>query len=223
LKVAFWTFRTFILQAAEKSLAGGQMQKTRTDDTPVVALLVAGDRSAFEHIYRKHNASLIRVATGIVRSRASAEEVAQDTWIAVLRNIGGFEGRSSLAGWIFSILINKSRTRAKRDGRTVSFDDDGEDDNLAAAFDGRGRWKDIPDLWEELTPERILAGRNAMEHVMAAIEALPAGQRSVIILRAQQGLEADEVCAALGISEGNMRVLLHRARLAIRAALDGLM
>ena len=110
-----------------------------------------------------------------------------------------------------------------RDGRSVSFDADGEDDNLAAAFDGRGRWKDMPDLWDELTPERILAGRNVMDHVAAAIEALPHGQRSVIILRAQQGLEADEVCAALGISEVNMRVLLHRARRTIRAALDGLM
>ncbi len=199
------------------------MQKTRTDDAPLVALLVDGDRSAFERIYRKHNASLIRVATGIVRSRATAEEVTQDTWMAVLCNIGGFEGRSSLAGWIYSILINKSRSRAQRDGRSVSFDADGEDDNLAAAFDGRGRWKDMPELWEALTPERILAGRNVMDHVTAAIEALPPGQRSVIILRAQQGLEADEVCAALGISEGNMRVLLHRARLAIRAALDGLM
>ncbi len=199
------------------------MQNTKTGDGAVVALLVAGDRSAFEQIYRKHNASLIRVATGFVRSRATAEEVTQDTWLAVLRNIGGFEGRSSLAGWIYSILINKARTRAQRDGRSVSFDADGEDDNLAAAFDGRGRWKDMPELWEELTPERILAGRNVMDQVIAAIEALPPGQRSVIILRAQQGLEADEVCAALGISEGNLRVLLHRARLAIRAALDGVM
>ncbi|MBT4624225.1 MAG: sigma-70 family RNA polymerase sigma factor [Verrucomicrobia bacterium] len=182
-----------------------------------------GDRSAFEYVYRKHNNSLIRIATGIVRIAATAEEVTQDTWLAVLRNIGGFEGRSSLAGWIYSILVNKARTRAKRDGRSVSFDAGGEDDNLAAAFDGRGRWKDMPDLWEELTPERILAGRNVMDHVIAAIEALPPGQRSVIILRAQHELEADEVCTALGISEGNMRVLLHRARLTIRAALDGLM
>jgi RNA polymerase sigma-70 factor, ECF subfamily len=199
------------------------MQKVKKNDRPLVALLVAGDRSAFEHVYRKYNASLNRVATGIVRNRATAEEVTQETWMAVLRNIGGFEGRSSLAGWIYSILVNKARTRAKRDGRSVSFDADGEDDNLAAAFDGRGRWKNIPDLWEELTPERILAGRDVMKHVTAAIEELPLGQRSVIILRAQQGLEVDEVCAALDISEGNMRVLLHRARLAIRIALDGLL
>lgn len=199
------------------------MEQADADETELVQLLVAGDRPAFERIYRKHNAALIRLAMGIVASRATAEEVAQDTWIAVLNYVGSFEGRSSLAGWIFSILINKARSRATREGRFVSFDGEGEDDNLAAAFDGRGRWKDLPDLWEELTPERILAGRSVMDHVTAAIETLPAAQRSVIILRAQQGLEAEEVCKILGISEGNMRVLLHRARLAIRAVLDGLM
>jgi RNA polymerase sigma-70 factor (ECF subfamily) len=199
------------------------MPNPRGNETALVQLLVAGDRAAFEQVYTQHNASLVRVATGVVRSRATAEEVAQDTWIAVLNSISGFEGRSSLASWIFSILINKARSRAKREGRIVSFDGAGEDDNLAAAFDGRGRWKNMPELWETFTPERILAGRSLMQHVSAAIEALPAGQRSVMILRAQQGLDAEEVCAILGISEGNMRVLLHRARLGVRAALDGLM
>lgn len=189
----------------------------------LVQLLAAGDRAAFEQVYKQHNTSLVRIATGILRSRATAEEVAQETWIAVLKSISGFEGRSSLASWIFSILINKARSRAKREGRIVSFDGAGEGDDLAAAFDGRGRWKNMPELWETLTPERILEGRSVMEHVNAAIEALPASQRSVIILRAQQGLDAKEVCAILGISEGNMRVLLHRARLGVRAALDGLM
>lgn len=191
------------------------------EEVELVRRLVAGDEAAFETIYRKHNASLIRLGMGIVGSRATAEEVAQDTWIAVLKSISGFERRSSLAGWIFSILVNKARSRAKREGRTISFEGEGEDDNLSAAFDGRGRWKDMPDLWEEITPERIIAGRNVMSHVTAAIETLPAAQRAVIILRAQQGLEPEEVCAILGISEGNMRVLLHRARLAVRAELDG--
>ena len=199
------------------------MPTARAQETALVRLLAGGDRTAFEQVYCKHNTSLIRVALGIVRSRATAEEVAQDTWIAVLKSIPGFEGRSSLASWIFSILINKARSRARRDGRIVSFDGAGENDNLAAAFDGRGRWKNMPELWETLTPERILAGRSVMSHVNAAIDALPPGQRSVIILRAQQGLDAKEVCVILGISEGNMRVLLHRARLGVRAALDGLM
>ena len=202
---------------------GNAWDSGTAEDGALLRLLVDGDRAAFEQVFRKHNAALVRVCTGIVKSRATAEEVVQDTWVAVLTGIGGFEGRSSLAGWIFTILVNKARTRARRDGRAVSFDDGGEDNSLAAAFDGRGHWKEMPELWEEITPERIIAGRSVMAHVEAAIEALPAGQRTVLALRAQHGLETAEVCAILGISEGNMRVLLHRARLAVRAALDGLM
>ncbi|MFZ5749699.1 MAG: RNA polymerase sigma factor [Pseudomonadota bacterium] len=193
------------------------------DQGALVARLIAGDRAAFECLFRKHNASMLRVCEGLVCNRASAEEIVQDTWVAVLKGIGGFEGRSSLAGWIFAILVNKARSRAQRDGRTISFDGEGEDDGLAAAFDGRGRWKDMPELWETLTPDRIVEGRNIMAHVTAAIDALPPAQRSVLILRTQQGLEPDEVCAALSITEGNMRVLLHRARLAVRKSLDALL
>lgn len=192
------------------------------DETTLLQKLAEGDRATFEVLYRKHNAAMVRFATGIVKSRATAEEVAQDAWVSVLKNIGGFEGRSSLAGWIFTIVLNKARTRAGRDGRSVSFDGAGEDDSLAAAFDGRGRWKDMPELWEEITAERIIAGRSVLQHVNAAIEALPAAQRSVLVLRGQQGLAAAEVCTMLGITEGNMRVLLHRARLAVRAAVDAL-
>ena len=198
------------------------MQQRQIEETALRQGLAAGDRATFETVYRRHNAAMVRFATAIVRNRATAEEVAQEAWLAVLRHIAGFEGRSSLAGWIFTILTNKARSRAKADGRMVSFDQDGEDDSLAAAFDGRGRWKDIPDLWEEITPERIIAGRSILEHVNAAIDALPPAQRAVLILRGQQGLESAEVCAALEISDGNMRVLLHRARFALRSALDRL-
>jgi len=163
---------------------------------------------------------MVRMCTGIVRNRATAEEIVQDTWVAVLNGISGFEGRSPLAGWIFAILVNKARSRAVRDGRTVSFDGEGEDDGLAAAFDGRGRWKDMPELWENLTPERIVEGRSILAHVTAAIETLPPAQRSVLILRAGQELKSSEVCAILAITEDNMRVLLHRARLSVRNALD---
>jgi RNA polymerase sigma-70 factor, ECF subfamily len=193
------------------------------DEKVLVGQLVAGDRTAFECVYRKHNASMIRVCQGVVRNRATAEEVVQDTWVAVLKGVAAFEGRSSLAGWIYAILVNKARSRAVRDGRTVSFDGEGEDDSLAAAFDGRGRWKDMPELWETVTPDRIVEGRNMMAHVTAAIETLPPAQRAVLILRGQQELEPAEVCAALAITEGNMRVLLHRARLSVRKALDGLL
>lgn len=199
------------------------MRQDTDDERQLLERLRSGDRGAFERIYRQHNASMIRVCTGLVGSRATAEEVVQDAWIAILQNIGRFEGRASLAGWMFAIVLNKAKSRARMDGRSVSFDDGGEDHSLAAAFDGRGRWKDMPELWEEVTPERILAGRRVLDHVTAAIDALPPAQRAVILMRGQQGLGAADVCEALGLAEGNMRVLLHRARLAVRAALDDLM
>lgn len=185
----------------------------------LVAALAKGDPAAFGTLFRQHNGAMVRVAHGICSSRAVAEEVAQEAWLAVLTNIATFEARSSLASWIFTILINKARTRARVEGRSVSFD--GEADNtLADAFDGRGHWKNMPELWEEITPERILGGKTALEVVTAAIDTLPPAQRTVLILRSQQELEPAEICAALGISDSNMRVLLHRARLAVRAALE---
>lgn len=199
------------------------MLRKQQDETGLLADLVSGDRAAFEIMYGRHNFAMVRLATAILHNRASAEEVTQDAWVSVLRNIGKFEGRSSLAGWIFTILTNTARSRAKRDGRSISFDQDGNEGGLAAAFDGRGRWKDMPELWEEITPERIVAGRSILEHVTTAIEALPPSQRAVLALRGQQGLEAAEVCAILEISEGNMRVLLSRARFALRSALDQLL
>lgn len=199
------------------------MKPDMADETALVAQLATGDRAAFECVYRKHNASMLRICEGMIRNRATAEEVVQDSWVAVLNGIGRFEGRSSLAGWIFAILVNKARSRAQRDGRMISFESDGEEDGLAAAFDGRGRWKDMPDLWETITPDRIVEGRNMLAHVAAAIDALPASQRLVLILRGQQDLDPSEVCAILNISEGNMRVLLHRARLSVRNSLDAIL
>lgn len=200
-----------------------KVMRTRIlEDKDSIDRLKGGDEAVFGMLYTRHTPSMIRVAATIVNSRATAEEVSQETWLAVLKNIGGFEGRSSLAGWIFAILINKARTRARRDGRSVSFDEGGEENNLSAAFDGHGRWKEMPELWDEITPERIVAVRRLAEHMRDAIEALPPAQRAVIVLRVQQGLEPSEVCEALGLSDGNMRVLLHRARLTLRAKLSEL-
>ncbi|QEE45349.1 sigma-70 family RNA polymerase sigma factor [Rhizobium sp. WL3] len=202
--------------------AGGNVGQIEGEERTLVLRLLEGDTVAFDQLYRRHNAAMIRFCTGIVLARDIAEEIVQDTWVAVLGRIDLFEGRSSLASWIYAILINKARTRARREGRTVSFDDQSGDTPFAAAFDHRGRWQTMPELWEELTPERHVEGRSILQHVEAAIEALPASQRAVLILRGQQELDPTEVCALLGISEGNMRVLLHRARVTVRNALDRL-
>lgn len=198
------------------------MTQVEGDDQALVLRLVDGDAAAFDVLYRRHNAAMIRFCTGIVQHRHLAEEVVQDTWIAVLGRIDLFEGRSSLASWIYTILINKARSRARREGRTVFFDDHASGDSLADAFDGHGHWRQIPELWENLTPERHIEGRSVLQHVEEVIDTLPPTQRAVLILRGQQELDPSEVCALLNISEGNMRVLLHRARLAVRNALDRL-
>ncbi len=198
------------------------MAEIDSDDRALALRLLTGDAEAFELVYRRHNAAMLRFCAGIVRSRDLAEEVVQDTWVAVLGRIDLFEGRGSLAGWIYTILINKARSRARREGRTVSFDDFGDGEGLTGAFDGRGHWRSMPELWEDLTPERHIEGRSVLQHVEAVIETLPPAQRAVLILRGQQELDASEVCALLDISEGNMRVLLHRARLTVRNALDQL-
>lgn len=193
------------------------MRRTQNEDEArLVRLLAAGDHGAFAEVYRKYNAPMMRVAGAILRNRASAEEVAQDAWVSVLRNIESFEGRSSLATWIFTILANAARNRARRDGRNVSFNDDGGSDGLADAFDGTGHWARLPALWDDITPERIVAGRRLLDRVKDAIDELPETQRAVVTLRMQDELEPAEVCEILQISESNMRVLLHRGRVAIR-------
>lgn len=146
------------------------MSKHGDNDKLAIQGLIAAERTAFETVYRRHNGSMVRVAPAILRNRASAEEIAQETWMAVLRKIGGFEGRSSLAGWIFTILTNKAKTRAKRDGRSVSLDTSVNDDSIDDAFDGRGRWKDMPEIWDEITPDRVVNGRQMLSHLSDAIE-----------------------------------------------------
>jgi RNA polymerase sigma factor (sigma-70 family) len=203
-----------------RALAGGGVAQVEGDDRALALRLAKGEPAAFELLYRRHNAAMLRFCAAIVPTRDLAEEVVQETWVAVLGRIDLFEGRGSLASWIYTILINKARSRARREGRVVSLDDHGEGDGLAEAFDGRGHWRSMPALWENLTPERHIEGRSVLQHVEAIIDTLPPAQRAVLILRGQQELDPAAVCALLGISEGNMRVLLHRARLAVRSALD---
>ena len=172
---------------------------------------------------------MLRLATMYVSSRAVAEEVVQEAWIAVLTGIDRFEERSSLKTWIFRILTNKAKTRAEREGRTVPFSSLGDPDDDEPAVDpdrfvdtgapGRGPWATPPRALDRIPEERLLA-REAQERIVAAIVALPPAQRAVITLRDVDGLSAEEACDVLGLSEGNQRVLLHRARSKVRAEFE---
>jgi RNA polymerase sigma-70 factor (ECF subfamily) len=159
-----------------------------------------------------------------VRSPAVAQEVVQDTWESVLKSIGSFEGRSSLKTWIFRILANCAKTRGAREQRTVPFSslatDDGEraldpvlvadDDLRPCGAEGR-----------PAHPEQRLLSREAIGEALHAIRRLPESQRQVIAMRDLHGCSSDEVCSVLGISSGNQRVQLHRARAKVEQELRG--
>ena len=204
------------------------MRQTEFDEPEFLARLRRGDEQAYRTLIRRFHGSLIGVAASIIGSRAQAEEVVQDAWLAVFAGVGAFEGRSSIVTWLFSIVLNRARTRATREGRLVGLPSllEGTDPGGRAvdvsAFKPDGHWVEAPRLWDELDPERIVGGRQLWNHVMDVIERLPAGQRAVITMRDMEGCEAEEVCSLLEISAENQRVLLHRARGRVRQSIDAL-
>src|SRR3954469_25233386 len=195
-------------------------------DAEIVAALKRGDETVFAMIVDAWSPGLMRMAQMFVRDRAVAEEVVQETWIAVLRGIDRFEGRSSLKTWIYRILMNTAKTRGQREARSVAFsaaatrDEPSVDPDrfLDADHQFAGGWMLGPSEWQ--TPEEELLQGETRAAILAAIEELPEQQRAVITLRDVEGFPADEVSQALGISDGNQRVLLHRARSKVRAAIE---
>ena len=203
------------------------MADSEFDQPAFLALLRNGDAAAYRRLIRRFHGALVGTASGIIGSRAQAEEVVQDAWLAVFAGIGRFEGRSSLASWLFAIVLNRARTRASGEGRLVALPalDGGDAEERAvplARFQPDGHWTEPPRLWDELDPERVVAGRQLWDHVMAIVDLLPAGQRAVLLLRDIEQREAEETCALLEISAENQRVLLHRARGRIRREIDTL-
>jgi RNA polymerase sigma-70 factor (ECF subfamily) len=196
-------------------------------DASLVRRLRGGDEQAFADLVERYHTSMVRLALSFVPSQAVAEEVVQDTWLAVIRGIDRFEGRSSLRTWVYRILVNTAKTRGVRENRTVPWsslvtDEDRGPTVDPALFRGAdddypGGWRSFPREWQS-SEGRALASELRTE-VRRAFDALPDRQRVVITLRDVMGHTADEVCEILEISGGNQRVLLHRARAAVRARL----
>jgi RNA polymerase sigma-70 factor (ECF subfamily) len=174
-----------------------------------------------EELVAEHSSAMLRLALIHSPSRAVAEEVVQETWIAVLRSLHTFEGRSSLRTWICRILINTARRRAAREGRSVPFsavmEQGGEPPVDPSRFAG-GHWIAFP-----VDPAERVLGAEVREQIARAIDALGSPQREVIVLRDVEGWPAEEVCEALELTPGNQRVLLHRARAKVRQALEDLL
>src|SRR5688500_10166266 len=192
----------------------------------LVARLRAGDEAAFERLIARHHATMLAVAMTYVKGRAVAEEVVQETWLAVIEGLDRFEGRSSLKTWILSILVNKAKTRGVREARSVAFT--ALEGNEPAVSPDRfrgpddaypGHWRASPGDWHKAADVAV-EDRETLRVVMGAIAELPAAQQSVIRMRDVEGYSSEEVCTALDVSEGNQRVLLHRARSRVRTALE---
>jgi RNA polymerase sigma-70 factor (ECF subfamily) len=204
------------------------MTGTVEDESALVAALRVGDQSAFAQLVDQHTPSMLRVARGYVPSHEIAEEVVQETWIALIKGIDKFEGRSSLRTWLFTVMINIAKARGIRARR----DTDAE----VAAYTGgtvdaarfrsaytpyAGHWKkrEAPLPFPD-TPEGSALGREFVAVARRELDKLPERQRLVVTLRDMLGFDSGEVCELLDISVANQRVLLHRGRAAVRRALE---
>ena len=193
------------------------------DDHALVERLRAGDEAAFMELVDRYDRPLRRLARTFVRTDALADDVVGETWLAVIKGIDRFEERSSLKTWLFRILVNRARSRAVREARQVPFSSlPGADAAGGPAVDPAnfrgGGWIEPPRTFDAEPESRLLAGE-LRGQLAEAVDTLPEQQRTVILLRDVAGLDGPEVAEALGISEGNQRVLLHRARSRVRAEL----
>lgn len=204
---------------------------TQADDLYLLDALRSGDEAAFVSLVNRYQPSMVRLASVYVQNRAIAEETVQETWIGVLRALDRFEGRSSLKTWIFSILVNRAKTHAAQEGRSIPLSLLGNDDAgpfepavdperfLPLGHESAGHWASPPHNWNR-TPEELALSHETRVLIEQAVATLPPSQREVITLRDIQGWTSDEICNALNLTETNQRVLLHRARSKVRRALE---
>ena len=193
----------------------------RNEDAALLEQLRAGEEQAFVVLVKRYHHRLTRLALTFVPSPEMAEDVAQETWLAVFRGVGQFEGRSSLRTWLFQICANRARSLASREQRLASM---GRPElAVEAGHSGSGAgWSSAAQHWADAVDDRLEADELAV-HVLRAIEELPQLQRQVVTLRDIEGLPSLKVCQLLSLSEPNQRVLLHRGRSRIRRTLDGAM
>jgi RNA polymerase sigma-70 factor (ECF subfamily) len=199
-----------------------------TDEAALLERLKAGDEAAFMAIVEAWGPGMLRLARAHVSSAAVAEEVVQEAWVGILKGLDRFEGRSSLKTWAFRIVSNTAKTRGKRESRTLPFSSVGSDDDedRGATVDPDrflGDGTEAPGAWQrppERFPDQRLEDAETRDAALAAIAGLPPRQREIITLRDIEGFTSEEACNALDVSETNQRVLLHRARAKVRAALE---
>jgi RNA polymerase sigma-70 factor (ECF subfamily) len=190
------------------------------DDAELLRRLLGGDESAFRELVVRYNATLIRIALYYVNNQASAEDVAQDTWIAVLRGVDKFEGRSSFKTWLFRILVNRARSTGTKEHRVIAVDPLAHEASVAPGrFDEGGTWRVPPEPFTD-TIDNAIHNEKIVMLVREAIVRLPEPQQAVVTLRDVEGLSTMEVSELLDLSEANVRVILHRGRARVRGDVE---
>jgi RNA polymerase sigma-70 factor (ECF subfamily) len=193
------------------------------NEAALVERLRAGDEAAFVEIVNAHHAALVRIAMSFVSNRAVAEETVQDTWLAVVKGIDRFEGRSSLRTWLIGIVVNRAKTAGVKERRTVPFDSsEPTAPELIGSFAPDGSWARPPEPWSDQVDDRIVATQ-IVGQLGSFLDELPPMQRAVVTMRDVEGLSSAAVCEALDLSEANQRVQLHRGRTVLRARLADVM
>jgi RNA polymerase sigma-70 factor (ECF subfamily) len=198
---------------------GTAAQVTTRDESALVSALRHGDETAFSTLVDRYHATLLRVANAYVADRMVAEEVVQETWLALIRGIDRFEERSTLKTWLFHVLIYQARRRVKLEERIVPFAAVEASRFLPADDEWAGHWANGLASWDDQPEERMLS-RETMTQLGSFIAMLPPKQRTVITLRDVEGLDGKEVCRLLGITDGAQRLLLHRARSRVRREME---
>jgi RNA polymerase sigma-70 factor (ECF subfamily) len=183
--------------------------------------LLAQDESAYTAAVRAYHGLMLHLARAIVGD-AIAEEVVQEAWLAVIRALPRFEGRSSLKTWILRIVTNTAKSRLRHESRTISLDEGDDEQPIIdpIRFRKNGHWAQPNSTWHADTPDDLLASGQLRDCIKAALAALPMQQRVAITLRDMQGMDMESICKILEVSESNGRVLIHRARSRIQAAIE---
>ena len=189
-----------------------------SSESELLRRLRSGDEAAFGSLVERHHPAMVRLARAYVPSREVAEEVAQEAWLGLLRGIDGFEGRSSVRTWLYRIVVNRAISAGRQEHRHLHIDG-GQFEDHEGSFTAGGWWVTPPVHWADEAVDRI-AAHDVADRIRDLISRLPKGQRQVVTLRDVDGLTSGEVCAILGITDGNQRVLLHRARAGIRSLLE---
>lgn len=196
-------------------------QAKPSKDDELIPKLLAGDESAYHELVKAYHGLMVHLAKAIV-GEAIADEVAQESWVSVMKALPKFERRSSLKTWILRIVTNTAKSRLRHESRSISLDSSFEDQPIVdpARFREHGHWDKPPPVWNMDTPDAIIASSELRDCIHQALLDLPPMQRAAITLRDMQGLDMDMVCKILEVSESNGRVLLHRARSRIKNAID---